>query len=116
MNIAVRYKEEIMTVSKEIKQTLGFDPNDPDLQKLLVDATPPLGIEYCSDLFKRCGHTLGGITEGWQWNPQIMVTDAEAWQMIAISALYWQKKYEQWYEQAQKQVREQEGEKKIIEI
>lgn len=93
-----------MPVSEEIKETLGFDPENPDLQKLLLEAVPPLGIEYCSELFNRCGYTLSGISEGWQWNSEISVTDAEAWQMIAISALYWCHKYEGWYKEAQERL------------
>lgn len=86
-----------MTVSEEIKSTLGFDPNHADLLQLLKDSAPPLGIEECSNLFRKFGHTLSGMQEGWEWNPQITVSEAEAWKMIAISALYWENKYKKWY-------------------
>jgi hypothetical protein len=79
--------------------------------------TPLLGMENIDNTFKKYGMTYSGISDGWSWftkdnitqyaidrgyEPIENATDEELWKMLAMSSMYWEGKYEEWYNRAEK--------------
>lgn len=99
------------------KYYLGFNAsyatNEELLKQLLKHCSPPPGIENYNDLFKKYGQTDYGLETSWRWyskntltlamaekgyEPVERATELECWQMLALSAFYWQRFYEEDFE------------------
>lgn len=78
---------------------------------------PPLGMEAIDDTFKKYGMTYCGICDGWYWfkkdnitqyaietghKPIEEATNEELWKMLAMSSMYWEGNYKEWYEKSEK--------------
>lgn len=86
-----------------------IDLNVSLIQLVLDECVPPLGAEdYFPTLFGKYGYTFTGICDGWRWDKERLneASSEELWQMLAISAMYWQSNYELWYEELQDKMRE----------
>ena len=98
----------------KFKYYLGFDityvTGEKLLKQLIDHCSPPPGIESFNDLFKKYGMTSYGLKDEWHWfredtltiamtkkglAPIESATELECWQMLALSAFYWQKYYEE---------------------
>ena len=98
------------------KYYLGFNveyaPKEELLKELIERCKPPEGIENYNVLFHKYGHTVYGFTTKWEWYreenltlalskkgyaPIENATEEECWKMLAISAFYWQRFYEEKY-------------------
>ena len=78
--------------------------------------TPKLGMEYIDETFNTYGYTYSGIGDGWEWfrrdkitqyaidrghKPIEDATNEELWKMLAMSSIYWEGKYKEWYDRAE---------------
>jgi hypothetical protein len=91
--------------------------NDKLCDFVVKHCVPQLGMEYIDDTFKTYGMTYTGICDGWEWFrkdkiPQYAIdkghkpieeaTNEELWKMLAMSSMYWEGNYEEWYEQSKR--------------
>lgn len=60
---------------------------------------PPLGAESINTMFSKYGKTIGGIGDDYFWNKDKLkdITEVEFWKMVALTNIYWCKKYKEWY-------------------
>ena len=98
----------------KFKYYLGFDvsyvTNEELLRELIEHCSPPPGIENFNELFRKYGMTSYGLEDKWVWFREESLTIAlskkgfapiesasemECWKMIALSAFYWQRFYEE---------------------
>ena len=98
------------------KYYMGFDTNAFNskefIDEFLRHCSPPPGIENFNALFRKYGHTVYGLEVKWDWyredtltlslskkglSPIEEATEEECWKMLAISAFYWQRLYEEKY-------------------
>lgn len=84
---------------------------------VISHCVPQLGMEYIDDTFKTYGITYSGICDGWSWfreanitqhaiekghKPIEQATNEELWKMLAMSSMYWEGQYKEWYKQSEK--------------
>ncbi|NLE04997.1 MAG: hypothetical protein GX638_09370 [Crenarchaeota archaeon] len=95
------------------KYYVGGDIFNDNLCDFVIKyCVPPLGMEYIDDTFKKYGMTYSGICDGWEWfrkdkitqyalnNGHKPIEDAsneELWKMLAMSSMYWEGNYKEWY-------------------
>jgi hypothetical protein len=78
---------------------------------------PKLGMEHIDDTFKTYGMTYCGIGDKWVWfrenditkyaiekgyKPIEKATREELWKMLAMSSMYWEGNYKDWYHRSEK--------------
>ena len=103
------------------KYYMGFNATDTVGEEFkgefLRSCSPPPGIENYNALFRKYGHTVYGLTTDWEWYredtltlsmnkkgmaPIEEATEEDCWKMLAISAFYWQRFYEEEYREGVK--------------
>lgn len=69
-----------------------------DARELLEDSIPWHGAESdMPDLFGKYGYGLYGISDGFKWKDELEnASELEIWKMIALSNIYWFRKYKKW--------------------
>lgn len=90
--------------------------NDNLCDFVIKHCVPQLGMEYIDDTFKTYGMTYSGICDGWDWfrkdkmtqyaldnghKPIEDASDTELWKMLAMSAMYWEGNYKEWYNKSE---------------
>ncbi len=90
--------------------------NEPLCDYVIKHCVPKLGMEFIDDTFKTYGSTYCGIGDGWFWyrknkitqyaieqghKPIEEATREELWKMLAMSSMYWEGNYKEWYDRSE---------------
>lgn len=78
--------------------------------------SPHQGMEFIDDTFKTYGYTGAGYFDGWWWREKDSITqwaieqghkpieeatNEELWKMLAMTSMYWEGSYKEWYKKAE---------------
>lgn len=87
------------TITQYYAKTTGIR-GDETLQELIEKyAVPPLGGETVFDVIYKYGYTICGIYDGFEWKNNLKeITELDAWKIIALCSIYWEKLYKEWLE------------------
>jgi hypothetical protein len=88
---------------KEYKDEVLTEILNKDARELLEESVPWQGAETdMPDLFGKYGYGLYGICDGFKWKNELEnASELEIWKMIALSNMYWFRKYKKFLELAE---------------
>jgi len=105
----------------DYKYYVGGDIFNDNLCNFVANhCIPPLGMEYIDDTFKIYGVTCSDICDRWEWFRKDKITqyaidnghkpiedasDEELWKMLAMSSMYWEGNYQEWFDKSKDESR-----------
>lgn len=94
----------VKTIPQDYAQITGLMGNETLEELVRKYAVVPLGGEEVFDVISKYGHSFLGICDGFKWDNLDSVTELDAYKLIALCSIYWERQYRLWYRKSQEEI------------